>query len=234
MATNQLDAFWDWYEKNKLELFWYKYRVFMGLDPEGKSTWLQEKMHFAAVEEARKKSFEADNVHQAFEVASFLDMQALLEKWWNDLDNNAKEAYLIKTWFQKMDGHLYGLDWWLTYFDDVGYITNCDVPRPSEPIVLYRGIEPPFRLGMSWTNNINMAETFAESESLISNKYVYGTIVQPESILAIFKGNAVNVDGSPLMDHGVEFVVNHRHLSFDDIYAVDDPRWSNYKKQNIS
>ncbi|WP_145524127.1 hypothetical protein [Virgibacillus sp. SK37] len=125
---------------------------------------------------------------------------------------------------------LYGFDWWIPYFEDTGFITNCDASKPTKPVVLYRGVEPFFRQGMSWSNNIDMAKTFADSASLISNKYVYGTIVQPESILAIFKGNAVNIDGSPIKNHGIEYVVNHQQLNIDGIYAVEDPKWKEVKK----
>lgn len=222
--------FWDWYEENKLDLFWYKYKLLMGFDPEGNSTWLEEKRHWARVESIRKKYDEIDDPHRIFKIAPFIDLQYILEKWWDKLDRHYKEKYLIQTWFMKMDGHLMGLDWWLPYFEETGFIANCDVYRPTEPITLYRGSEPFFRKGMSWTNKINMAKVFADSESVISKKYLYGTVVQPESILAIVRGNAINTDGIPLHDHGLEYVINHQHLSFDDIYAVEDPEWDKVKK----
>lgn len=227
------DNFWDWYEKNKIELFWYKYRVFMGLDPEGDSTWFQERMHFKQMRKQRKKAFDTDNVNDAFAYAPFIDYQPLLEKWWDELDREEKEKYLTKTWFQKMDGFFMGLDWWIPYFQELGYITNCDMPKPTEPIILYRGSEPFFRLGMSWTDNVDMARAFSEFESLISNKYIYRTIVQPESILAILRGDAVDVDGSTIVNHGLEYVVNHQDLSYDYVYGLDDPAWEVYKEKVI-
>jgi len=222
------EDFWDWYEKNKLDMFWEKYRLFMGI--EGKSNWLKAKMHWAKVDRIRKECLESDDPHHVFEIAHFLDLPFFLDKWWDKLDRHYKERYLTETWFKKIDGHLNGLNWWIPYFNELGFITNCEAPKPSEPIVLYRGVEPYFRLGMSWTNNVDMAETFAGSDSLIGNKFVYGTVVQPESILAVFKGNAVDTDGQPYIEHGLEYVVNHQHLSFDDVYAIDDPEWDKVEK----
>src|SRR5699024_9411161 len=171
--------------------------------------------------------------NDAFAYAPFIDYQPLLEEWWDELDREEKEKYLTKTWFQKMDGFFMGLDWWIPYFQELGYITNCDMPKPTEPIILYRGSEPFFRLGMSWTDNVDMARVFSESESLISNKYIYRTIVQPESILAILRGDAVDVDGSTIVNHGLEYVINHQDLSYDYVYGLDDPAWEVYKEKVI-
>ncbi|WP_145524126.1 hypothetical protein [Virgibacillus sp. SK37] len=96
--------FWEWYKENKWDLFWYKYRVIMGLDPEGNSTWLQERKHWRKVEKIREKYDELDDPHRIFRIAHFLDLQPLLKKWWSKLDRSEKEKYLTEVWFKKMDG----------------------------------------------------------------------------------------------------------------------------------
>lgn len=221
--------FWDWYEKNKQGLFWRKYRLILGLDPDGRD-WLKENRHWNAVEKVRKECLESTDPARIFEIAHFLDLPYFLEKWWDYLYIQEKEKYLIQTWFMKMDASITGLDWWIPYFNELGYITNCEEPKPIDSLVLYRGAIPHFRKQMSWTTNLDMAKSFAESPSEISNKYVYGTIVQPDDILAIFKGDGVDTDGNVIVDQGLEYVVNHQHLKFDDIYAIDDPEWQKIDK----
>lgn len=203
----------EWWEANKWDMFWYKYRLIMGLDPKGNATWLQEKRHFAQVERIRKQYDEIDNPHRIFEIAHFLDLQPLLEKWWDKLDRQEKEKYLTQTWFNKMDGFLLGLDWWIPFFNELGFITNCNEPKPTEPVTLYRGVEPFFLQGMSWTPKLEMAVSFSESVSLLKGgKRVYKTTVNPESVLAVFKGNGVTPDGEKFLEGGLEYVINHREL----------------------
>lgn len=190
----------------------YKYRVLNGFNPDKPMT-IKERLHWASVNLQRKLCLATQTAHVAVECAPVLDKQYFLAKWWNQVDIETKKTLLEHTWRNKMDGYFYGLDWWLPYFKEVGFITNCDKRIPTEPITLYRGTEPFFRQGMSWTSNINMAETFANTYSLFGDKFIYGTVVQPDSILGIFKGNSKR--------GGLEYVINHQHLNEDMIEEVD-------------
>src|SRR5699024_491113 len=226
-GVNSLD-FWKWYEQNKDKLFWQKYRMTQGLDPDGGSI-IQEKLHFKKMKKQREKAMNADNPHDAIMKSPIYDRQYLLEKWWDKLSRNEKEKYLIYTWGNKIDGTMYGFDWWTPYFKELGYITNCGEPKPIEPIVLYRGSEPFFRKGMSWTDDIEMAEGFAESWSFISNKYVYRMVVYPEQILGIVRGNAVDIYGRP-QRNGLEYILEYETLKTEDIYEIKDLKWYEHLK----
>ena len=216
-------SFEEWYKKHGLEIYWYQYRSIMGFDPE-KPESFEEIMYWKRVKKMRDKCSNSNDPHYAITNAPSFDKQSHLKKWWEDLNRLDKEKYLIHVWFGKMNGLMYGLDWWIPFFEDVGFITNCDTYRPHEPITLYRGTEPYFQQSMSWTTNLDMARTFADSTSLMGDKNVYKTTVKPESILAIFKGNAVDRNGEMLREHGLEYVINHQDLKYDDIVEINSSK----------
>lgn len=216
------EDFWTWYEKHKIELFWYKYRGTHDLDPEGKSTWLQEKRHFAKMSRQRKLCQESDDPIYAITKACDIDRQYFLQERWDELDAHDKRKALEYVWLTSGDGVLYGFDWWFPYFEETGFFTNCVHSKPNEPLMLYRGAEPPFAALMSWTDSYEMAYSFANyTGEPIMEKYVFKTVVNPESILAIFRCETgfANNEGETTLDD--EYVVDFRDLNPDNIEMIE-------------
>ncbi|MRX56727.1 hypothetical protein GJU41_22550 [Bacillus idriensis] len=204
------EVFEKWWKNNSLDMFWYKHRLIMGFDPENPNT-IEESLYWKRVNNQREKCLDSKDPEYAILNAPYFDKQYHLQKWWEDLNDYDKKRFLIHVWFNKADGNLYGFDWWLPYFEEVGFISNIDETLPTEPITLYRGIEPLFMKGMSWTPQIEMARHFSESVSLMEDKKLFKTEVDPEYILAILEENAVGYKGE-LITKGIEYVVNHQKL----------------------
>ena len=116
-------------------------------------------------------------------------------------------------WTHTSTSFLYGLDWWLPYFEELGFITNCDANKPTEFITLYRGVEEPFAVGMSWTNQLWLAKSFIHRNKIFRDmdKHLYESVVKPEHILAIIKD--INGDGN-----AIEYIVNYKGI--DNIRKV--------------
>lgn len=202
-----------------MDMFWYRHRLLRGYDPNEPLSF-EEIRHFNKIKRQRQKCLESDSPHYAITKAVYFDKQYFLEKWWNELTAFDKEYYLKHVWANKADGNFYGFDWWLPYFKEVGFFSNIDIERPKEPITLYRGIEPHFKRGMSWTPTYEMALSFSKTVSLWEGgKKVFKTIVQPESVLAILKGNGIESDGTVWYEGGLEYIINHQELG--EITTVD-------------
>lgn len=81
-------------------------------------------------------------------------------------------------------------DIWLTLFQTSGFLFNeLSITPPSHPINLYRGAVPKYRIGMSWTDDLERAEWFAHRfdgmRGTISGR-VYTVTAPHEAILAHF------------------------------------------------
>lgn len=213
--SEKYSEFDKWWQKNATDMFWYRHRLIMGFDTEKWS--LEETFYWNKVKRLREQCSASEDPEYAIFNAPYFDKQALLGKWWEHLTLEEKKEYLIHVWFNKADGTLYGFDWWLPFFEETGFITNTDACMPDEPITLYRGIEPFFKYGMSWTPEIDFARRFVDSVLLMGEKKLYKAVVSPDNILAILKGNLVNYAGE-LDAVGVEYVVNHRTL--EDIQPI--------------
>ncbi|RDW15949.1 hypothetical protein [Oceanobacillus chungangensis] len=201
----------EWYEKHKMKIFWSKFKMINGLKDDGTEI-LQESLLWRKVARTREACEKSDNPEYALKNAFYFDKQYFLEKWWNTFTRDEKEFYLIYVWGAKGDGNLYGFDWWLPYFNELGFISNKDKMRPEKPIILYRAAEPYFARGMSWTDDINMALVFQDrNHDLLGPRTVYKTTFYPESILAIVEGSIVNLSYEQL-SYGKEYVVNHNDI----------------------
>lgn len=202
----------EWWEENSHDIFLYKERLKAGFNP-NKPMTLKEQVYWRQTSQQRKKCLSSQNPEYAILKAPDYDKQYHLKKWWNTFDNDEKESYLFHVWMNKGDGNMYGFDWWLSYFEEVGFMTNADEERPSHPVTLYRGSEPLFARAMSWTTSLDMAKTFAyESIQLMGEKKVYKTVAEPESILAIFQCNIADYRSGKIMTNGLEYVLDHQKI----------------------
>ncbi|MBN6890035.1 hypothetical protein ACUXCC_005547 [Cytobacillus horneckiae] len=200
----------EWWEKNKIDMFWYKHRKMMGFNPDEPMN-IQERLYWKRLNNEREKCLASTDPEYAILRAPYFDKQLFLEKWWDKLNIEEKEKYLLHVWGNKGGGNLYGYDWWLPYFNEVGFLTNIDESLPTKPVTLYRGVVPFFSNGMSWTSQIDLARHFANSFSIMGEKKLYKTEVDPEDILGIVQGDVVNYNGK-VEKNGLEYVINHRKL----------------------
>lgn len=46
---------------------------------------------------------------------------------------------------------------WIDRFIETGYLSNCNIKLPEEPITLYRGCIKGLECAMSWTDDIEIA-----------------------------------------------------------------------------
>lgn len=198
-----------------MDLFWVRHRVAMGWNPDGTS-FIQEKMYWSKVRRARKLCAESNDPDFIFSTAPYFDMQYHLEEWWAHLSKHEKQKYLLHVWKNKITSYLYGLDWWIPFFEDLGYFSDFDKEKPDEPVTLYRGIEPMYKKGMSWASDVDLAIEYQNSFHLFdTDKKLYKTIVQPNNILAIIKIYDADLQG--YMD---EYIVNYQALDDDQIKEV--------------
>ncbi|MEG0078813.1 MULTISPECIES: hypothetical protein [Enterococcus] len=109
------------------------------------------------------------------------DKQSMLEKHWKNLSIEEKMYYLKHVWLEKKCGIVFGLDWWLPYFEE---IRNFQLNKmEGYPITLYRGAENQFKCGMSWTDSKEIAKDF--SEQYFDSK-LFKVEVTSTDILAIY------------------------------------------------
>lgn len=211
--------------------FWVKHRVLKGFDPE-KPMGLKEKLYWKRIELQRNICKKSNNHFTAITLAAPFDKQYFLEKWWDKIPDYHKAWSLKHVWQTKGISVIYGYDWWLPYFKDTGFITDIGVgdgkatelyaDQPTEPVTLYRGSRPEFKVGMPWTSNIEVAKTYRDQPLILAGeRKIYKTEVQPESILAIFGGDFTDLITGESVVSGTEYVINHRHLSPDKIEVVE-------------
>lgn len=141
------------------------------------------------------------------------DKQALLYKFWPYMLQDSKIYYLAHAWMNKGPSDLFGYDWWIPYFSEVGFLTNIDrdFPEEQQEIVLYRGAKPEWKAGMSWTEDKTFAELFASQ----SQEYkIYRISVRFKEVLGVFEGTAGTLDDADegTLSVGIEYVLNPQKL----------------------
>jgi hypothetical protein len=105
-----------------------------------------------------------------------------------NLSREALQGVLCHVW-EMADHPEYDLDRrrWLSLFERTGFLHN-DAPgiRPDKTQVLYRGSTPHRRLGMSWTEDPDLAQWFARTWRPNNGKptHVYVAKVAPHRLLA--------------------------------------------------
>lgn len=215
-----MSGYAEWYEANKDTLFWIRHRLLNGLDPKG-NDFFEESMHWNKIEKARKRAREATTAVDAVTAAPYFDKQYHLGKWWDRLNEQAKKELLLYTWSNKGDSILYSYDWWLPYFNEVGFISNTDIEKPKKPVTLYRSAELYFSHGMSWTDSIEVARAYLDHNyGLFGERIIFQITVEPDNLLAILDGNIVGYKSGDIVAKGAEYVVNHRKLP-ERIYTLE-------------
>lgn len=126
------------------------------------------------------------------------DWAAVTYLWnsWNRLDafvtyvpmmTKTERAETLAEIWTSCDGVWDWRDLVLGIFQEAGY--SGDLPRPTEPLTLYRSVSVPrHRLGLSWTTSLKVAREFvAKSRVARSHRaYVYRAVAPPAAILAGF------------------------------------------------
>ncbi len=200
------------------EAYWYKVRIQQGFDIDKPMT-IQERIFWGSVKNRRLACEETTNPHNAIERAYPFDKQYFLSKWWDKLNTDEKERLLKHVWLNKGDSLLFGYEWWLPYFNEIGFTSNCS-EQPTEPITLYRGAGKEVMIGMSWTNTFETARMFAEKEFMLTNTKVYKTVVGPENILAIYKGAAADINNLKKVYEVFDYVIDYQKLDVELIEEV--------------
>lgn len=195
-----------------LDLYWRQIRVGMGFNPDEPMT-IREKIIWKEVNEIRKACKEESDPVEAIVKAAPFDKQHFLENRWNELNLEEKENMLSHVWFNKgRVGVLFGYEYWLPFFKEVGFMTNCNATRPKEPTKLYRGTEAPFKRGISWTTDLEVAKSYVVEGSPFGEVKIYQTIVEPESIFGIFFEEIGVGRTSMETFHSIEYIVNYQDL----------------------
>ncbi|MEH7328092.1 hypothetical protein CN330_24240 [Priestia megaterium] len=148
----------------------------------------------------------APTPEMAISIANWFDKPYVLYQWWGKLDDKQKEELLTETWLWCKTPIAWNYDWWISLFEEVGFISNCDIGKPTEPIKLYRGCRPELRNGMSWATDPEKAKLFVSRGTQTGTKTVFELKVQPEHVLAIIQEWGMT-----------EYVVDYRKLDIADI-----------------
>jgi hypothetical protein len=75
---------------------------------------------------------------------------------------------------------------WVGFFSEAGFtINSAAAERPAEPLTLFRGTTPGRRRRMSWTEDRELAQFFADrTERFGLVAHVYTAVVEPVQLLA--------------------------------------------------
>ncbi len=74
---------------------------------------------------------------------------------------------------------------WRDLFDLAGYtVDSVPSKRPTTPLTLYRGAVPEHRDGWSWTDDIQLAQWFAERPHNAGRGRIWTAVVEPSRLLA--------------------------------------------------
>lgn len=140
-----------------------------------------------------------------------------LAKWWDRMTIEEKHECLEMTWLNQGSSARLGYDWWIPYFKEIGFLTNCGAEKPIKEVRLYRGSRPELKCGMPWTTNPIVAKVFAERGTQTGTKRVWTTKVSPELVLGIVKGvmDSSHMDGMEGLTDVVEYIVDYRGLDPD-------------------
>lgn len=172
----------------------YKFRHKLGVDPSKEMSVKEHKIWRSALS-GRTWAKRIDKMEDSMRWVSDLDRPAVLHRFWNDLDTQQKKKWLLQVWLNNDSAMLQGFKWWKRKFRETGFITNCNKSRQKGKIKLYRGSHLGLENGLSWTDDIEVARTYAaQKEHNVQTKGVYEITVLPIQILAILRVGAVVMD----------------------------------------
>lgn len=100
---------------------------------------------------------------------------------------------------------------WIDRFIETGYLSNCNIKLPEEPITLYRGCIEGLECAMSWTDDIEIALLYANQ---FEGSHVYKTIATKHDILSILQVEAMNVNTHEKYKN-LEYILNPEGLKID-------------------
>lgn len=194
-------------EKYNQTLFWELFEIENGID---KFPQWKKDLFWDDARRLRERCAISNSPEYAIKNCLPFDKQSFLEKWWDKLDESNKKEYLIHVWLNKGSSMIFGYDWWIPFFSEVGFITNDEnLVLNDDKIVLYRGSLPWLKEGMSWTTNKEFAELFA---SQFPESNLYTIEVNKNELLGVFYGSAGTTDDVENVAYGYEYVLNSRKI----------------------
>ncbi|MEK5481029.1 hypothetical protein [Viridibacillus sp. FSL R5-0888] len=194
----------------QLQEFHNYYRSKLGFDI-SKPMTIKENMYWIRFKRARERATAATTPYDAITIAFDIDKPYFLEKWWNTLSIDEKQEYLIYCWLHNDSIFIHGMAFWIDRFIETGYLSNCDIKQPEEPIKLYRGCIEGLEDAMSWTNDIEIAGLYANQ---FEGSHVYKTIATKNDILSIFQVEAMNVNTHEKYKN-LEYILNPKDLKIE-------------------
>lgn len=73
---------------------------------------------------------------------------------------------------------------------------------------------------MSWTDDVEATKTFAGQGYVFTDKRIYITVVDPENILAIYKGTAADISNPNEYFYITDYVIDYQKLDIELIKVV--------------
>jgi hypothetical protein len=102
----------------------------------------------------------------------------------DDLRGLIPDTWLYMDWPER----IIGTGKWVRLFRAAGFLSiPYGLPRPAEPMTVYRGATAERRSGMSWTPDIDRADQFRQRQSWHAPTAIYQTVVMPEAVLALLE-----------------------------------------------
>lgn len=114
----------------------------------------------------------------------------LLFRWHSKgcLTRKILRAILIGVWNgAELPEDQLGPKQWIAFFRQAGYLTDCNKPRPTAPLQIYRGCSQRMVKRMSWTTRLETARFFVEYRRErygAREGFVYSAKVAPAGVLA--------------------------------------------------
>lgn len=202
-------------EEYNIKVFWDIFRRQYGID---KLSKYQEELFWDEARKQREWCWYSNSPEYAITEAFPYDKPAMLEKWWEHLNLEDKQKYLMSAWLGKGSAILVGYNWWEDKFKEVGYVTNTEIKQEDlEPITLYRGSLPNLSVGMSWTTKTEFATLFKDQ---YEESKIYTIDAIPGDVLGIMESVAGEVGGESF--RGIEYILDTTKLD-GRINELDKP-----------
>ncbi|WP_110926834.1 hypothetical protein [Bacillus massiliglaciei] len=142
-----------------------------------------------SVRAARNRMLNEPDAFKALRAAPYFDKGYVLQKFWDNIPANKKVKFLTEAWINAGFAMIEGYHFWLPYFKEVGFFSNCGLERPKNKTVLYRGAPFKSKRGMPWTSDLETALYFKNKWNEDGDTAIYKTIADSEIILAILEAD---------------------------------------------
>lgn len=101
-----------------------------------------------------------------------------------DLRGLIPDTWLYVGWPERIIGSAK----WVSMFRAAGFLSiPYGMPRPSGPLIVYRGASTERMAGMSWSEDISRADQFRQRHAWHAPTAIYRTVVAPDAVLALLE-----------------------------------------------